>query len=222
MYVKDYTSLHLGHFGDCTSSNPCGEDEGDCDHDEQCKENHKCGIDNCKNLLGFESFYDCCYDTEEGFCTLENLCDINQGDCDANDECSEGLVCGLNNCEGHLGYDAEVDCCYESFVGDEDFCALGIPCALDEGDCDSNEECELFCGSNNCPQSLGFDSEVDCCFDMTTNTIISENYPNNYPDYDSWSWTLTANIGSIINLQFHSFQVCIIISDKKELPYLRL
>ena len=50
-------------------------------------------------------------------------------------------------------------------VGNEDFCTTVTPCGEDEGDCDSYDECQdgLACGSNNCPASLGFDSEVDCC-----------------------------------------------------------
>ena len=197
----------IGNFGNCTISNPCGEDEGDCDLDSQCKGNHKCGTDNCRSPLDFESFYDCCYSLEEDFCTLENPCGANQGDCDSNDACLDGLICGLNNCLASLDYDNEVDCCYTPVVGDEDFCAAGIPCKVDEGDCDSNEECELLCGSNNCPDTLGFALEVDCCFALTSNTIISPNYPDPYPNSAVETWILNSNNGSKINLQFHSFQV---------------
>ena len=108
----------IGNFGTCTDINPCGEDEGDCHHDGQCKEGHKCGIDNCRNSLGFESFFDCCYSTEEGFCTTENPCEENQGDCDDNSECSDELVCGLNNCPASLGYSNDVDCCFNISIGD--------------------------------------------------------------------------------------------------------
>ena len=36
---------------------------------------------------------------------------------------------------------------------------------MHQGDCDSNDVCQgnLVCGLNNCPQSLGYDSAVDCC-----------------------------------------------------------
>ena len=58
----------------CTSSNQCGEGEGDCDSDVDCAGNLKCGqgngLDhNCDTSLGFPSFYDCCYNpskTKEG------------------------------------------------------------------------------------------------------------------------------------------------------------
>ena len=36
---------------------------------------------------------------------------------------------------------------------------------MDEGDCDFDDECKshLFCGSNNCPDSLRVLSSIDCC-----------------------------------------------------------
>ena len=42
-------------------------------------------------------------------------------------------------------------------------------CSENEGDCDSHDECQdgLACGSNNCPASLDFDSEMDCCYHPT-------------------------------------------------------
>ena len=153
-------------MGNCTSSNPCGEDEADCDHDNQCKEGHKCGTDNCRSSLGFHSQFDCCYSVEEDFCTLENPCDVNQGDCDSNDVCEDNFVCGLNNCPESLGYDSAVDCCYKLPVGDEDFCSINNPCGKDEGDCDLDDECQtgLVCNTiTDCSSSFGLNFEVDCC-----------------------------------------------------------
>ena len=91
-------------------------------------------------------------------------------------------------------------------LGDEDFCVTGITCGEDKGDCDSNIECQnsLYCGYNNCPVSLGFASEVDCC---TSTQLVSPNYPNSYPRYAEETWLIAAPTGSIINLQFHSFDV---------------
>ena len=50
-------------------------------------------------------------------------------------------------------------------IGDDDFCTIDEPCEINEGDCDTDDECKtnLFCGSNNCPDSLGFLSSIDCC-----------------------------------------------------------
>ena len=101
---------------------------------------------------------------EIGFCNC-NTCSENEGDCDSHDECQDGLFCGSNNCPASLGFDSEVDCCYQPTVGDEDFCASATPCGEDEGDCDSHDECQdgLSCGTNNCPTSLGFPPAADCC-----------------------------------------------------------
>ena len=143
----------LGNFGNCTDSNLCGEDEGDCDLDSQCKDNHKCGNDNCRSSLGFHSQFDCCYGLGIDFCTTENPCGIDEGDCDLNSVCQDTLVCGLDNC----------------------------------------------------PESLGYDSTTDCCHTLTQ--LKSPNYPNQYPASTVETWLISAPSRSIINLQFHEFNV---------------
>ena len=45
----------------CTIENPCGEDLGDCDSDDECQNNLFCGYNNCP-LLG--TFVDCCSKTQ--------------------------------------------------------------------------------------------------------------------------------------------------------------
>ena len=73
----------------------------------------------------------------------------------------------MNNCPELLGFHSEFDCCYAPTIGDEDFCTTGDPCGQDEGDCDSNNECNsgLFCDITiSCPAYLGFASDVNCCF----------------------------------------------------------
>ena len=143
---------------------------------------------------------------EIGLCNC-NTCSENEGDCDTHAECQNGLLCGSNNCPASLGFDSEIDCCSQPSIGDEEFCASGIPCEEDEGDCNSDVECQdgLVCGSNNCPSSLNFDSEDDCCFKPTE--LMSTNYPNSYPYSVVETWLLTVTSGSIISLQFHSFDV---------------
>ena len=58
--------------------------------------------------------------------------------------------------------------CATASNGDDEFCYCNT-CSENEGDCDSHDECQdgLSCGSNNCPASLSFDSEVDCCYQPT-------------------------------------------------------
>ena len=100
-----------------------------------------------------------------GYCACKQTCTENQGDCDFSYQCKVGHRCGENNCPNAYGFDSNTDCCYVPILGDEDFCNVEYPCLVDEGDCDSNEECqsELFCGSNNCPNLLGVSSRIDCC-----------------------------------------------------------
>ena len=106
------------------------------------------------------------------------------------------------NCPASLGFDSEADCCYQPTIGEEDFCAAGIPCGEYEGDCDSNSECQSnhFCGSNNCFTSHLF----DCC---SSTQIMSPNYPFSYSNNAEETWLITAPIGSFVTLQFHSFFV---------------
>ena len=152
----------------CTSQNPCGTNQGDCDTHDECQASLFCGSNNCPDSLGFHSEFDCCYAPtigDEHFCASGKSCGEDQGDCDAHNECQDGLICGSNNC-----LDSEFDCCYQPTLGDENFCASGIPCGEDEGDCDSNNECEanLVCDIGNyCPIYLGFASDVNCCSNIT-------------------------------------------------------
>ena len=57
--------------------------------------------------------------------------------------------------------DVQVKCSNE-----DDFCTSANPCGLDQGDCDTHDECQdgSLCGSNNCPNYLGFHSDFDCCY----------------------------------------------------------
>ena len=80
-------------------------------------------------------------------------------------------MCGSNNCLDSLGFNSEFDCCYAPTLGDEHFCASGISCGENEGDCDSDDECQdglsywLLCNIyNSCAASLGLVSEVNCCY----------------------------------------------------------
>ena len=103
---------------------------------------------------------------EDDFCTSENPCGTDQGDCDTHDECQNGLSCGSNNCPDSLGFHSEFDCCYAPTIGDENFCTTANPCIVDEGDCDSNNECQtnLFCDPGvSCPAYLGFAFDANCC-----------------------------------------------------------
>ena len=81
---------------------------GDCDSNDQCKENLRCGSNNCLDSFGFNAHTDCCY---TDFCTTDEPCEVDKGDCDSNDECKNHLFCGSRNCPSSLGFLSSADCC---------------------------------------------------------------------------------------------------------------
>ena len=173
LFSVDCANVSNGDFGFC-HCNACLENEGDCDNHNECPNGLLCGSNNCPDHLAFNSEVDCCYALTVGnehFCTAANPCGQDEGDCDSHEECQGSLICGSVNCPTYLGFSPDTDCCYDnsqSVVGDETFCTTANPCRQDEGDCDSDFECQniLVCGSNNCPVSLDFHSDVDCCWNQ--------------------------------------------------------
>jgi len=57
-----------------------------------------------------------CQGSDDGCCTTDRQCDLHDGDCDNDEQCKGGLVCGSNNCSWGGGD----DCCMERHVGDEE------------------------------------------------------------------------------------------------------
>ena len=108
-----------------------------------------------------------------GYCACQS-CTERQGDCDFNYQCQGSLKCGSNKCPAFFGFDAHIDCCYDASIGAEDFCTTDEPCEVNEGVCDSNDECKnhLFCGTNNCLGSLGFSSSIDCCVSKGSRALV--------------------------------------------------
>ena len=107
----------------CSTTKPCDIDEGDCNFHNECIEGLVCGFNtNCPDYLGFNSTnINCCYNAtlgDEEFCTVDNPCGINEGDCDVDSECQLGLGCGSNNCPASVVVglsnnhpEKVVDCC---------------------------------------------------------------------------------------------------------------
>ena len=58
----------------CTSSNPCGIGQGDCDSNSDCAGNLVCGSNNCKNFdsAWSSSYYDCCMEGKTNHTTAKN------------------------------------------------------------------------------------------------------------------------------------------------------
>ena len=52
-------------------------------------------------------------------CTPQNKCTENEGDCDSDADCKEGLVCGTDNCpvKSGLQWDEADDCCKKIGAG---------------------------------------------------------------------------------------------------------
>ena len=52
-----------GKYNCCTKENPCFEGDGDCDYDNQCYGDLKCGKNNCARKYGehWDRDDDCCY-----------------------------------------------------------------------------------------------------------------------------------------------------------------
>ena len=96
------------------------------------------------------------------------------------------------------------------------FCSC-FPCGVDDGPCVNYDECKdnVFCGYKNCPAS--FDDNDNCC---TKNEVLkSPNFPFKYYPNTKKNWLLTAPVGSIIILQFHSFHVRLIVECKNRTKY---
>ena len=101
---------------------------------------------------------------EIGFCACKP-CSENHGDCDFDSQCQQGQRCKSNSCPNTMGFDSNADCCQIANLGDVDFCTNDEPCGVDQGHCEENDECrnDLVCGYDNCPNSLGVTSEMQCC-----------------------------------------------------------
>jgi len=61
----------------CCDNQLCGENEGDCDNDDQCAGNLKCGKDNCVGE-GFDGTDDCCYEGGKEILNCEAILDAAQ------------------------------------------------------------------------------------------------------------------------------------------------
>ena len=104
---------------------------------------------------------------EGDFCTPNDPCGLDQGDCDVHQDCQTGFACGSNNCPDSLGLNPDVDCCFEATLGHFDYCTTENNCGVNEGDCDAHHECHigLVCGNENCNSTLDiFSDESDCCY----------------------------------------------------------
>jgi len=109
-------------------------------------------------------------------CTQDKPCDIGGGDCDHDNQCLHGLVCGTNNCKYFdNATPSGEDCCEDrtsrcrgtSYESPTTCCTARSPCPVGGGDCDGPQDCEpgLVCGFDNCKNDFRSTSSNsgDCC-----------------------------------------------------------
>ena len=105
---------------------------------------------------------------EIGFCYC-NICSENEGDCNAHDECLDGLACGSNNCPISLGFDSGIDCCYPNVNcggHSADFCH---ECPNGNGASWCNGDCEWNLSINECQlKSIGYTTSISATTITTT------------------------------------------------------
>ena len=145
---------------------------------------------------------------EFGFCSCFP-CGADEGHCVYDDQCKDNLFCGYKNCPVSFGNDdANADnlcsgtCGTPNWKGDN-YCDdenNNCGCEWDAGDCCGSNVNTEYCSACEC---LGQIDDANCCGSQ----FKSPNYPNNYFPNDEKSWLITAPIGSIIMLDFHSFHV---------------
>ena len=161
-------NIHVSEYG-CTSSCPCGVDEGHCESNNQCLSGLACGYDNCKAELGYLNGRNCCYNTtaycseflsgENGNWTIQTPFD-NPNEVVKEVEC-QWYIDGSTNTHFIKSGNGSATCGAD--VSDWSCCTSSRPCTLGEGDCDYDIDCfnRLTCGTDNCGPS--FPTGFDCC-----------------------------------------------------------
>ena len=141
--------------GFCTVRAPCERMQGDCDHDDECAGELRCGSNNCPRWMDTDN--DCCHVQgakailgQREFCSSELPCAAGEGQCASNDQCRGQLVCGISNCASWMGVGTR--CCAAvgreaALVGAKGFCTADAPCREQMGPCATD-------GSASCRGSL--------------------------------------------------------------------
>jgi hypothetical protein len=106
----------------CSADCPCGEGEGDCDHDGECDAGLVCKKDVGANY-GASAILDVCETPapppsschtglvfDWSYCSVSCPCGEGEGDCDSDDECDAGLTCA-QDVGASYGVSPSVDVC---------------------------------------------------------------------------------------------------------------
>ncbi len=83
------------------------------------------------------------------YCARWQDCNAGEGDCDGHVECASGLRCIKNRGNINDYSNNDVDVCESITPGMWNYCTREFPCALNEGDCDSNSDCGSGLRCNN-------------------------------------------------------------------------
>jgi hypothetical protein len=157
--------VHFGVNG-CTAAKKCGQCQGDCDRDTDCKKGLRCWQRNnkvpahgCKSGgKGDVNGWDYCYSPSvmhsKGVsgCRSNAKCSKCQGDCDRDTDCKAGLKCFQRNdlrvipgCKAGTVMDVRgYDYCYSQttlFNRGVSGCTPTHKCKICQGDCDKDIDC---------------------------------------------------------------------------------
>ncbi len=138
----------------CSESNPCLNEQGDCDSDTECAYKGDCRKDAADEIdPGRPGWLDVCLTPGHWhFCKEgERECSAGEGDCDVTADCKPGVTChqfvGVDICQDYQGTHA----CNET------------PCGLGEGDCDNDQHCEDGLKCVQYSSSTGYTWNADYC-----------------------------------------------------------
>ncbi len=103
----------------CSTNHRCGEGEGDCDSDNECRSGLVCSWDE-GTIFGYLDWVDVCknidfsqHDGKPGdpsFCSNQAKCGVGYGDCDNDSECNPGLRC-VQDAGAKFGYPPNTNVC---------------------------------------------------------------------------------------------------------------
>ncbi len=165
----------------CTLCGPCGFGEGDCDDDLQCQDGLFC-LDDVGADYGFDETIDVCGHQANRFCPLPpghrdycevcGPCDLGEGNCKADSECSALSLECVENVGARFGFRRGTDVCLFAGTGGECpfapghrlFCTACGRCGVGEGDCDGDRQCKsgLRCADGAGPE-FGLGAGIDVC-----------------------------------------------------------
>ena len=157
--------------------------------DDDCQGNLVCHKSLCTGSNWASYMHGCCGNASDIHCKVFGLwadnccssshyqCDAGEGDCNSNSDCKGNLICSGKACPSSVPT-VLFKCCVDpattnppcDSLTDWSCCSKNWPCAVGQGDCDKNSQCQgnLVCGSagTSCPS--GAPSGFNCCVDPAT------------------------------------------------------